>query len=181
MRWRYSLVLLICLLASRLSAQETPEAVAETLSRCLRDGDWAGAAHLMHPEALGAMRTLFAPLMTGSQADENARQLFGLGSAAELASTPDTVVFAHFLQSVTARAGLDQALKGAQFTALGHVMGGGDTVLVVSHLTMTLQGITLSSFEVMPFVLYEGHYRGLLKADFTNMAAVLKARLGRSQ
>jgi hypothetical protein len=84
-----------------------------------------------------------------------------------------------FLEKVTTQAGLGDALKGARITPLGHILLPGDTALVVSRMTMTAEGLTLSVFDVMPFIKHDGQYRGMLKADFTNMAAMLKARLGR--
>ena len=174
------LVLLALLLPLSLSAQETPEAAAEAFGATVRTGDWAGAARLMHPQALKQLHDLFVPLVTSPKAGDLATQLFGVSSPAELASTPDTVLFAHFLGVVMSQQeGLVDALRGSNMVALGHVMASGDTVLVVSRLSMAVEGITISSFDVMPFLLYQGHYRGLLKTDFTNMAEMLKARLGK--
>jgi hypothetical protein len=46
-------------------------------------------------------------------------------------------------------------------------------------MAMRVQGVVITSYEVMPFLLYRGGYRGLLKADFTNMATMLKARFAK--
>lgn len=158
-------------------AQTTPEAAAQSFGTALTTGDWPGAARLMHPQALGQLRDLFSSVVASPQGTELATQFFGVSSAAEFGTTPDTVLFARFLKNVTSATGMADALKGAQITALGHVTLPGDTVLVVSRMTMSVQGITISSFELMPFVQLNGAYRGMLKADFTNMAAMLKARL----
>lgn len=146
----------------------------------LKANDWSAAARLMHPSALHQLRELFEPLTGAPRAGDIATQLFGVSSAAELATTPDTVLFARFLQTVLSQqAGVAEMFRSASLTPLGHVNQPGDTVFVVSRMTMTVEGITVTSFDVMPFLLYQGAYRGLLKADFTNFAAMLQARLGK--
>jgi hypothetical protein len=179
MRGLGAILLLSLLLTPAVSAQGTPEAAATAFGAAIKGADYAAAARIMHPSALRQLHQLFAPLVTAPKAGDMAKQLFGVESASAFASTPDTVLFARFLQTVMAQqAGVGEALRTAKIEALGHVAGSGDTALVVSRMTMTIQGITLSTFDVMPFTLYEGRYRGLLKADFTNMAAMLRSRLG---
>ena len=176
---RYRLLLLLGILApAPVVAQATPEAAAEAFGAAIVKNDWAGAARLMHPQALRQLRDIFVPLLSSPEGGEVGTQLFGVTSGAQLAATPDTALFARFLEKVTTQAGLGDALKGATITPLGHVTLPGDTALVVSRMTMTAEGLTLSVFDVMPFIKHEGVYRGMLKADFTNMSAMLKARLG---
>lgn len=160
-------------------AQSTPEAAAAVFGNAVKANDWPAAARLMHPAALHQLRTLFEPLLSSPGGDEFGMQLLGVQSGAELAATPDTILFATFLRRVLSQQeGLAEALQTSTFTPLGHVTGGADTVLVVSRMTLTVKGIEISQFDVMPFLLLDGQWRGLLKADFTNMAAMLKRALG---
>lgn len=160
-------------------AQGTPESAAAAYGAAIKANDWPAAARLMHPTALKQLRDLFGPLVAAPNGGPVTAQLLGAHSAAEFATTPDTVIFASFLRSVMGRdQGLSDALRSSTYTPLGHVLGGGDTVYVVSRMTMSVEGIEISQFEVMPFLLLDGQWRGLLKADFTNMAAMLRKALG---
>lgn len=173
-------VLLLGCSKPAVSVQGSPEATAQAFGDALKANDWAAAARIMHPEALRQLRAMFAPILQSEGSEQLSLQFFGVGSHAEFAALPDTVMFASFLRSVVTQqeAGLAEALRTMRFTPLGHVNGGGDTVLVVSRMEMSVEKITISQFEVMPFTQHEGHWRGLLKADFTNLAAMLKRSLG---
>lgn len=163
-----------------LTAQATPEAAAVAFGKAIQASDWAGAVRLMHPDALHQMRQFLEPLLTMDEATEVRQQLFGAASAAEFAATPDTVVFAHFFEAaLNQQAGLTEALQTATVTPLGHIEQPGDTVLVVTRVNLTVSGVAFSSFDVMPFLLYQGNYRGLFKADLTNFANMLQARFGK--
>lgn len=166
--------------ARPLTAQATPEAAAAAFGQAIQASDWAGAVRLMHPDALRQMRQFLEPLLALDDAAEVRQQLFGAASAAEFAATPDTVVFAHFFAAaLNQQEGLAEAMRTATVTPLGHIDQPGDTVLVVTRVNISMSGIAFSSFDVMPFLLYQGSYRGLFKADLTNFANMLQARFGK--
>jgi hypothetical protein len=49
-------------------------------------------------------------------------------------------------------------------------------VLVVTRMRLTAAGgVTVIQFDVMPFMRDGPNWKGLLKTDFTNMAAMLKS------
>ena len=157
------------------AAQATPEAAATAFGTAFAAGDWAGAARLMHPAALRQLRDLFSLALTNERMGQARQKLFGIQSVAEASATPDTALFAAFLKNVLAgQPGFLEAMKTATITPLGHVQQG-DTVLVVTRIGMKAGGVAITQFDVMPF-LRDGHvWKGLLKADFTNMAAMLKS------
>ncbi|MBK8002574.1 MAG: hypothetical protein IPK12_01235 [Gemmatimonadetes bacterium] len=160
-------------------AQGTPEEAAVRMSAAQTQGDWAGAARMMHPASLRQLRDLFSPLMASQGGAVVATRLFGLTSAAEFAATPDTVLFARLMKSVIeSEAMLKQALSSTVVTPLGHVRGGGDTVFVVTRQRMTVETIEITTFPVMPFLKEGDRWWGLLTADLTNIAAMLKRTLG---
>ena len=163
--------------ARKESAGGTPEAAAQAFGQALKANDWAAAARMMHPEALKQLRDLFEPMLSTPGAEGMGAELFGAPSNAELALLPDTVMFANFLENVlNQQPGLSDAMRTAQIDPLGHVQAG-DTALVVSRMAFTVEGMTISQFDVMPFINDGGQWKGLLKADFTNMAAMIKRSL----
>jgi len=162
-----------------LAAQSTPEAVAQAYANAIKASDWAGAARVMHPDALKQLRGIFAPLVSGPAAAEVGGGLFGVATAAEFASLSDTVMFATFLRNMMAQApAVATAIAGATITSIGHVNGGADTVFVVNRTEMSMEGVGVTQFEVLPFALYHGEWRALLKADLTNMGAMLRRATG---
>lgn len=157
-----------------------PEAAARRFGDAIKAADWAAAARLMHPNALRQLRTMFEPMFSVPEMQGSAGEMFGIAPEA-LASTPDTVLFAALLKNLMAQeGGLSEALSSAQITPLGHVPVG-DTMMVVSRMAMTIEGITITQYDVMPFVFDDGQWWALLKADITNMAAMLQQAIKQHQ
>lgn len=154
-------------------AGDGAEAAAQVFSDAIKSGDYAAAARLMHPKALSSLRMLFEPMITAPDMQAEAAGMFGVAPEA-LATTPDTVLFAGLLRSLMAQNGeLAQALRTAEITPLGHVAVG-DTMMVVSRTSLTVQGITITQYDITPFLYENGQWWALLKADITNMAAMLR-------
>lgn len=164
----------LVLATRQAQAQSTPEAAAEAMGAALSRSDWPAAARAMHPGALRQLRDVFRPLVTAPGMEEVGPQIFDTPGT-EFEAVPDTVLFARFLGKVMGQLeGAGEALRTARFTALGHVTGGADTVLVVSRMVMSVEGVTITQFDVMPMRYEDGRWWGLLKADFTNIAAMLQ-------
>lgn len=180
---RTSLLLasLLTMAPPALVGQGTPEAAAEAFGTAVIASDWPRAARFMHPEALRVLRGFLEPLVTSTEGAQLGTQLFGVKSAAELAATPDTVLFARFLANTMKEAAGAEVLSTAKIQALGHIEQPGDTVLVVSRLTLPLTPTAaITSYELVPMLLYQGQYRGLLKADMTNLLTMIQARFKRN-
>jgi len=164
--------------ASFAAAQATPEEAAAAFGAALKANDWPAAARLMHPQALQQLRGMFEPLIAMPGVEQLGDRLFGAHSQAEFAAIPDTILFASFLRaSLSQQPGLTDAMRTAVISPLGHIAAGGDTVLVVSRVAISIDSLTITQFDVMPFVPLDGRWRGLLKADFTNMAKLLERSL----
>jgi hypothetical protein len=110
---RTSLLLasLLTMAPSALAGQGTPEAAAEAFGAAVIASDWPRAARFMHPEALRVLRGFLEPLVTSTEGAQLGTQLFGVKSAAELAATPDTVLFARFLANTMKEAAGAELLK----------------------------------------------------------------------
>ena len=166
--------LLLAIAAPVATAQSTPEAAANAMGETVSRSDWAAVARAMHPDALRQLRQLFSPFMSRPGMEGAGPQLFDTPNA-EFESVPDTILFARFLSRVMGQLeGSGAALRGARFTALGHVAGGADTVLVVSRMVMTYEGVSITQFDIMPLRFDRGKWWGLLKTDFTNIATMLQ-------
>ena len=169
------LLMIMLLVAAPLSAQATPEAAAAAFGAAVAAGDFPAAARIMHPAALRQMRDLFALALTNEKLGEARERIFGFHSTAEASSAPDTVIFAAFLKTLLSRQpDYAAALKTARLTPLGHIQQGPDTALVVTRISLDISGSTITQYEVMSFLRDGQVWRGLLKADFTNLAAMLK-------
>jgi hypothetical protein len=180
MRSRHTLLTLLalCIAPVLLRAQDSPEAVVESYGAALRASDWPGAARLMHPAALTQIRGLLQLLTDADTSGDVLAQFFGIGSAAEFAAMPDTVLYARFLKSVLNREGLQEAFQNSTLAPLGHVSRPGDTVFVVSRMTVDVEGTQISSFQVMPMLRWQGTWRQLLQTDFSNLVTMLRRQLG---
>lgn len=174
------IALLSAALILPLSAQapvtaETPEQVARNYSEAVFRGEWQTAAAFMHPRALREFRELFVPIVNTAGMEELREQFFGAATAGALSAMSDTAVFAAFIERIVGEQGeMADAMRTARVTAYGHVAGGADTVLVVSRTTMRVEGVEVSQFEVIPMLRHGETWRALLRADFTNMAAMLR-------
>jgi hypothetical protein len=158
--------------AASTASNGTPESAARVFAEALRSGDFAAAARAMHPSALHQFRTLFQPMLSAPKTREAARQMFGM-TLEQLAVAPDTVLFAALLKTMLAQEeGLADAMRSATIEPLGHVARG-DTMLVVTRTTIAVEGVSMTQFDVMPFILDDGQWWGLLKADLTNLAAMM--------
>lgn len=174
-----AVALLLVTLPATSAAQATPEEAATAFGTAVKGSNWAAATRMMHPSALAQMRSLFNPIFATPVGAQTLGPLFSVSSAAEFAALPDTVMFARFLGSVVSRQdGLADAMRTLVLTPLGHVNGGGDTVLVVIRTQLTVGEVAVSGFEVSPWIKDRGRWWALLKTDYTNMAAMLQARLG---
>jgi hypothetical protein len=156
----------------------TPEAVAVSFGEALKARDWAAAARLMHPGALGQIRGLGEVMFRADSSGNVSAQFFGTGSAAEFAAMPDTVLFARFLQHSMVREGLDSVMQYSTLTPLGHLSQPGDTAFVVTRVSIEMAGMKVTSFEVIPMLKWQGAWRELLKADMSNMITMLRRELG---
>ena len=170
----YALVLLSSLIGAQLNAQNTPEAAADAFGKAFATGDYAGAARLMHPAALRQFRDLFSLVLTNENMATARQKMFGFSTSADANAAPDTVLFANMIKGlVQGQPGFAEAMKAALVMPLGHVQVG-DTAMVITRFSLKARGIPITQFDVMPFMRDGTVWRGMLKADITNMAAAMK-------
>lgn len=179
MTGRFALVLGLYLAGgtpdARAQTPEPPEQVARQTVEALTRGDWHQMAALMHPAALRQLRDMLQPIIDSPAGEEVRTQLFQGASAAALRAMPDTALFARFIQGVMSQTpGMTEAFRSARVEVLGTVPEGRDTVHVVTRMSFSVEGIHIKDVEVMTFGRSPAGWRGLIKADLTNMIAMLR-------
>jgi hypothetical protein len=154
----------------RAAAQDTPEAVAQRYYETFRNGDFAGNAALMHPDALEELKTTLTGLaaMPGATEDAEFREMFGVSSIEELRALPAPVLFERVLRNQL-EGEMRAILASTEVTVLGHVMEGDSTAHVVYRMRMNFGGQTLDQVQVMPLQRAGGEWRVLLTGSLAGM------------
>jgi hypothetical protein len=161
------------------AAPETPPQVTDRFVTALRTADYPAMTALMHPMALHQLRDLFGPILELPQAGEYRDRLLGVATVAEVRALSDTAFFTAFLRATSERdADLLDALAGATVHIIGWVPEGPDTAHVVYRMGMTVRGAAVSQMDVMSLGRLGNAWRGLLKGDFSAMAAALRDAVG---
>ena len=156
---------------------ETPEQVTERFIAAMRAADWQGMASLMHQNALKEMRQLLAGVFEAPNAGPIRQQLLGVTTAQQAQALSDTAVFAALMRMTTQDADVAELLKNAKVQVLGHVNEGPDTVHVVYRMAMTINGSPITKMDVMSLARSPVGWRGLLKGDFSALAAGIRAAM----
>ena len=156
---------------------ETPEQVTERFVAAMRAADWQGMASLMHQNALKQMHQLLAGVFESPNAGPIRQQLLGVTTVQQAQALSDTAVFAALMRMTTQDAGVAELLKNAKVQVLGHVNEGPDTVHVVYRMAMTINGIPITKMDVMSLARSPVGWRGLLKGDFSALAAGIRAAM----
>ena len=156
---------------------ETPEQVTERFIAAMRAADWQGMASLMHQNALKQMRQLLAGVFEAPNAGPIRQQLLGVTTVQQAQAMSDTAVFAALMRMTTQDANVAELLKNAKVQVLGHVNESPDTVHVVYRMVMTINGVPVTKMDVMSLARSPVGWRGLLKGDFSALAAGLRAAM----
>jgi hypothetical protein len=165
------------LLAPRpAAAQAAPEQVAERYFRATQAGDWPAAAAMMHPRALDDFKRMIADLAAVDDEDEEFPRLFGLHTG-EVGGMPPAQLYARVVERIQSlQEGLDEMMKNATFTVLGHVLEG-DTAHVVYRLNTRAMGAPVSQTSVVSMRRDGGEWKPMLNADLQNLFAAMKAAI----
>jgi hypothetical protein len=137
--------------AAAQQAVETPEQVAVRYMGAIRSSDWAGAAALMHPEALRELHELFRPILEAPEGAEFRRMLLGVNDVQEAVAASDTLVFVSLMRlTVSQESGLGDALRSATARVLGTVPEGPDTAHVVARMTPRFRSPRRDGGDILP-------------------------------
>jgi hypothetical protein len=156
---------------------ESPEQVTDRFVTAMRASDWVGMASLMHQNALKEMRQLLAGVFEAPNAGQIRQQLLGVTTVQQAQALSDTAVFAALMRMTSQDTDVAALLKTAKVQVLGHVNEGADTVHVVYRMAMTINGIPITKMDVMSLARSPAGWRGLLKGDFSALAAGIRAAM----
>jgi hypothetical protein len=143
----FVLVALIVVISGNAFGQGSgPEDVARRYSDALKIKDWAGAAALMHPDALSRLKRLMLPLVTKRPVDLGNR-IFKIRETAEFEALSEPEVFERLMVSLSGNsASVMPILVSAETTPIGQIKEGPDVVHVV--LRVRSPGKTIVSSDV---------------------------------
>ena len=177
---RRPLVLLAALLALAPAAaaqEETPESVAAAYVRTMQAGEWEANARLMHPEATGAIRTLFtrfAATPAGKSDPQGMRRLLGVSNAQQLEALSGEQMYIRLMRNLVSQQGLGEMLRGSRTEIIGAVREAGtDNAYVVHRVTTTVAGTSITQTQVMPLKRHEGGWRVMLTANLEQIVSSL--------
>ena len=144
------LVALAALVLPRtVAAQATPEQVATQYLASMKAADWAANASLVHSGEQDSLKAALLEVVSLDTATAGLRQIFNVGSAAELRALPAAQVYQRFVAgTIGSQQGLRELLAAATFNVMGHVTAG-DTAYVVYRVSATQGGQTLSQVTVL--------------------------------
>jgi len=152
----------------------SPEAAARLMVQAVRAADWSGMAKLMHPDALSELRGFLDPLFELAEAAEFREAVLGVPTSAEAQQLSDEAVFAGFVSfAMTQDPEMVASMRTAELDVVGHLMEG-ETAHVVSRVTISYQGLTISQMEVSSFRQLNGEWRGLLSGDISALAKAMR-------
>jgi hypothetical protein len=131
------------------AAQATPEQVATQYLQSMKAGDWAANASLVHPAEEDSLKAAILDVSTSDTSTAGLRQIFNVGSAAELRALPAQQVYQRFVAgTVGGQPGMRELLNAATFSVMGHVTAG-DTAYVVYRVSAVQNGQALSQVTVL--------------------------------
>lgn len=153
-----------------LAAQESPEAFARRFADVAKRGDWQAYSQMMHPDALAALKKIFAEALSGATSGETVRKVFGVSNATEFEALPDALVFVRLFAILEKNVpNFQSVVRSAAFEALGSIPEGEFAHVVVRTGTkMEQSGISRTS--VMSLKRHEGEWKALLSTTLEGLA-----------
>lgn len=165
-------------LSGAVSAESTPESVAEAYVASIRTNGLTTATDFIHPDELQRFKEMLAPLFADPRspaAQGIVQAVFGPQSTVESVAAMDPPTFMRAFMNF-----MDGQLKAVN-TTIGdvQVLGAvreGDTVHLVTRSTAGAAGIQITQLEVMSLKPYQDTWKLLLSGQMEGLAQALKAK-----
>jgi hypothetical protein len=161
-------------------AQESgPETVAKQYFAVLQRDGLTAVGRFMHPEALEKFRSMMLPVYeaeAGAGRNELRSVTFGSQSTIADVRALDPVQFVNgFMNLVAAQTG-GSRISFDTLEIVG-VVAEGDQRHVLARITVGVEELRITEFEVLSFAPYEGGWRLQLNGEMQGLAAALRARM----
>ncbi|MDX1647192.1 MAG: hypothetical protein R3304_08610 [Longimicrobiales bacterium] len=156
--------------------QEAPLSVADAYFAAIRTSDFEGAADLMHPDGLEQIGGLMRLLADADEGNELAPVLFGVDQT-DISATSDEQAFAGLMRFALQQSPEMGELLGSMGSDVIGTVAEGDTIHVLSRVSMDMMGATISQMEVVSLLPHDGDWRILLTGDIAGLVAALRAQL----
>jgi hypothetical protein len=179
MRARIFAVALAVACALPAAAQETPEAVLTRYYETFRSGDFAANAAMMDPAALEELKATMAGLAGMAAAEggeEEMREMFGVGSAAELGALAPAELYTRMLQATLGGGEMREIMRSAEIEVLGHVPEGDDLAHVVYRMRLSFGGMDVDQVQIAPMRRTPDGWRVMLTGSIAGMMQGMGSR-----
>lgn len=161
----------------------TPEAFAARYAEIAKAGDWDTYARLMHPEALSALKKIFAEVVWTARGAEVVQKLFGLKTAQEFDALEPAEVFSRlFARLEKSMPQFKAAAQNMDVTVVGSVPEGPDVAHVVYRTNAKVEHLGITRTSVLSLKRHDGEWRALLSGTLEGLARQLaNARIQQRQ
>jgi hypothetical protein len=161
--------------AARAPAAGGPETVVTAYVDALRAQDWAKAAGLLHPDALGEARTVLLALSATDPSGEIGRQFFTLKEGETVEGLPPQDLFARFMATLVAQTqGLAELLASTRADSLGAVREGELTHVVYRMTRAAGAEEPFSQVEVLTVKKSGADWRTLLPPEIQGILGSIR-------
>lgn len=162
-----------------LAQEEELESVARAYFDVLQTEGMTSVGRFMHPDALGAFKEMLVPVFEAEAAAGQGQlraMTFGGAATIDDVRSQDPESFMNgFMNIVAAQAG-DARISFDKLEMLGVVSEGEQRHLLV-RITVGADVVTLTEFEVLSFLPFEGSWRLQLNGEMQGLAAALASQL----
>lgn len=173
-------VAIVGLSGTRAGAQDAElESIARAYFEVLQTEGMTSVGQFMHPDALAAFKEMLLPVYE-AEAAAGGFQLramtFGHEATLEDVRSRDPESFLNgFMNIIAAQAG-DARISFDRLEILG-VVPEGEQRHVLARITVGVDQLSITQFEVLSFVPYEGSWKMQLNGEMQGLAAALTSQL----
>jgi hypothetical protein len=158
-----------------LAQDQTPERIVQLQMEAMARNDWGTYTSFMHPDALGSFKEIFRMMISADDSGEMVGGLFGVLDSTEYDKKSAADIFMNFMRGINQAAPeLMGIAKDASYQILGSVPEGSETVHVVFRMTLSLEGIPISSVAVQTLHKYNGQWKSLLSKQMDDLISLIK-------
>ena len=152
-----------------------PNQIAEMQMAAMSKNDWVTFTSFMHPEALESFKEIFAAVISMDESGEVANELFGVSDLSLYKQKNAAEIFISFMDIINSAAPeLMGIARDAKYQILGYVTEGPELAHVVYRLTVSVEGVSMSSLAVETYKQYNGQWKSLLRKEVNDIVKLIQ-------